>query len=257
MRSAKPKRETTYPKSTCATCEAPLDVRELALYLENPQLHCTRSKAPDHLPLRCLQKDCTLKFADLLALKDHSKISAHASVLCGVPGCATALCTLNVRDHYHTHHKGLEYRCAECNEGYPSQNHLSNHGSTNEHNAFTCEYSGCDAVSRTINDIRRHELKHRKNVPRYPCTRCQRYVNNSFAFGEPPRSMPCLSNTVILILIFVWAVTKEITHLNARTIFDSICEFFTLSKMFPYFPANVGNAERSPSAISPSLRNTC
>jgi hypothetical protein len=178
--STNPKRRTTYLRSTCATCEAPLDVSELVLHIESPQLWCTRSKAPDHLPLYCLHTGCCLKFRDLDTLRQHSELSTHISVQCGIPGCITSLRMSDVTDHYDATHSDLEYHCALCKQGFKSVNDLSSHCARRcarqHYESFACEYPGCDSTAITIWDLRRHELKHRKNVQRYPCPRCPRCV---------------------------------------------------------------------------------
>lgn len=178
-----PKRETTYLRSTCATCEAPLDTSELVLHIESPQLLCTRNKAPDHLPLYCLHTGCGLKFKDLDALREHSELSSHVSVQCGVPGCITSLCMSAVDDHYAAIHQNLRYHCAECNGAETNEGALSGHGSALKHAAFICEYPGCNSTAATSWDIQRHELKHRKDVLGYPCPRCPRYVLTLFIFA--------------------------------------------------------------------------
>jgi hypothetical protein len=221
--STNPKRRTTYLRSTCATCDAPLDTSELVLHLENPQLLCTRSQASDHLPLYCLHTGCGVKFKDLDALRQHSSISGHASVQCGVPGCITSLCTSAVEDHYIVvHSDNILYHCAQCNEGFETAKDLSNHGDGHS-GAFVCEYPGCDSAATTIWDLRRHELKHRKNVQGYPCPRCPRYGLVYLPMGCCPNLPSNATNT--------FPDIRGRIPSNEKTIFNSTCATSTSSQM--------------------------
>ncbi|PQE32935.1 amp-binding enzyme protein [Rutstroemia sp. NJR-2017a WRK4] len=163
-----------YHETTCATCAAPLDLSEEDIYIKDPYIFCTRSKAANHLPFQCLP-GCGLKFKTLKELRLHSAESGHNVFRCPFSNCASTFSGLafnQVQDHVKTSHGDAEYMCAECGDECGSRPRLNTHGECKMHSAYTCRYPDCDSTAAQFGDLLRHQACHKEDVPRYPCPRC-------------------------------------------------------------------------------------
>ncbi|PQE04910.1 AMP-binding enzyme protein [Rutstroemia sp. NJR-2017a BBW] len=169
-----------YPETTCATCASPLDLSESTLYIEGPDIFCTRSRASGHLPLQCLP-DCGLKFSTLKDLHQHSSESRHDVFRCPFPNCASRFngdALAEIQAHVEAYHGNDRYMCAECGIEYVNRIHLDNHGYCG-HPAYACQYPNCDSTAAQFADLVRHQARHKRDIPRYPCPHCRSYRGNN------------------------------------------------------------------------------
>lgn len=172
--------------TTCASCNAPLDLSEQLSNIENANLYCTRSKSPDHLPIAC--QHCGEKFPHLNALKNHiekliftpaTKNQAaswgyHASFRCAIEECPVPVVRDNAHKHFKDFHR-VQYPCAECGALFRSLNRLDRHGDETCHAAYVCRYPECGAECTRVAELNRHQLTHKTiNVARYPCPHCRK-----------------------------------------------------------------------------------
>lgn len=163
-----------YHETTCATCTAPLDLSEADLYIKDPHIFCTRSRAPNHPPFQCLS-DCGLRFNTLKDLDLHSAESGHDVFRCPFPNCVSRFSgdmLAVIRYHLKISHGDAKYMCAECGVGHEKRTLLDAHGLREGHSAYACQHSGCNSTAAQFADLVRHQACHKKDVPRYPCPRC-------------------------------------------------------------------------------------
>lgn len=164
-----------YINTTCASCNAPLDNSEQMLNIEDANLYCSRNRNANHLALSCGK--CDQRFPDLRQLKFHVSVwhyYVYPTFRCAVPGCTGSFAISRVGDHFREDHPTIKYRCAQCNSAFDSQNDLDYHGDRAMHAAYKCRYPGCASESARIGDLHRHQLKHKKIVPRHPCPHCRK-----------------------------------------------------------------------------------
>jgi general transcription factor IIIA len=175
MWSSTNSRKTAYLKTTCASCDAPLNNLEQVLNIKHPRIFCTRNQAADHLPLICDHPGCGLKFRDLEGLESHNyEFPSHLPLFCAIKGCGMRLQASWTFEHRREFHEGIQFRCAQCGLGFDDQESLDTHGSDAMHAAYVCEYPDCGSESIRIGDLNRHQLAHRNNVRRHPCPHCRR-----------------------------------------------------------------------------------
>jgi len=172
-----------YTKTTCASCDAPLDNSEQLLNIEDANLYCSRNSSTNHLPVSC--GECNKKFPSLRELKTHLSESpcsyeAKQPFRCAVQGCTTTkIYVPNIINHFKWHHPEVKYSCAQCGSGFYSQKNLDQHGEATMHAAYKCRYPECASESTRIGDLHRHQLKHKRIVPRHPCPHCRKYRGNN------------------------------------------------------------------------------
>ncbi|KAF4611365.1 hypothetical protein G7Y89_g15648 [Cudoniella acicularis] len=159
-----------YLRTTCATCDAPLTSEN-----SDSDLFCSRSKARDHLPLICEEWFCGFKFRSLTELIHHSRVTNCKSLYCAVPTCHEPLNSSDILHHFRNNHAEIRYSCAECQENFEDQQQLEIHTSSTMHAAYVCQFPDCGSESTRYSDLLRHQLTHKTNVPRYPCTHCRKY----------------------------------------------------------------------------------
>jgi general transcription factor IIIA len=157
-----------YPDTTCATCQVPLDTSERLLNIVHPDLLCTRDKS--HLSTVCHW--CGKRFIGLKKLKQHS--TWHPILQCIVPGCEERLSPWEVAYHFQLLHPEIKWRCSQCGLQADSQSQLDEHGERTMHGAYVCQYPDCGSESSRMGDLNRHQLTHKKDVPRYRCHHCRK-----------------------------------------------------------------------------------
>jgi len=164
---------TIYKETKCATCEAPLDDLEELLNFQSPELYCTRVRAADHPAVAC---SCGEKFQGLKELRSHSLRKFHRPMVCAVPLCGRSPFTGNEVWHFRQHHSDIKCQCNQCGVRFTSKNGLDWHGTHSMHAAYSCNYPSCGSEFSRVDDLVRHELRHKKNAPRHPCPHCRRQV---------------------------------------------------------------------------------
>jgi len=169
-----------YSKTTCASSDAPLDNSEQLLNIENPNVYCTRNGSASHLPISC--ETCGETFPGLEELKTHANklyfdgigSLSHYPFHCAIEGCTSKAAPKQINAHFNVNHPYIKYRCAECSIGCNSLYELDRHGEEMMHAAYLCRYPECGSESTRSGDLRRHQLIHKENVPRFPCPHCRK-----------------------------------------------------------------------------------
>ena len=166
----------SYLRKTCATCHAPLDLSQQHANFENPSLFCTKIVASDHPSLACDHEGCDGVFTSIEDLKSHSARSSHKSFWCTVNGCEARLFSMStsVNSHYIRYHPVELLTCAECNAQFETRTRLDTHGAREGHEAYICQFSGCDSKAAQMGDLIRHQLSHQKIVKRHACKFCRK-----------------------------------------------------------------------------------
>jgi general transcription factor IIIA len=164
-----------YHETACATCASPLDLSEVDLYIKNPNIFCTRSRASGHLPLQCLS-GCGLKFSTLKDLRQHSSENGHDVLHCPFPNCESRFsgyASTDLKDHVKIFHGDEKRMCMECGYEHTERTMIDWHGVHRGHSAYVCRYPDCDSTAAQFADLVRHQACHKKDVPRYPCPHCR------------------------------------------------------------------------------------
>ncbi|KAH7336261.1 hypothetical protein BKA65DRAFT_506006 [Rhexocercosporidium sp. MPI-PUGE-AT-0058] len=177
---SRPTQRLVYPKTTCATCEAPLDVTEQSLNIELPNLYCSQTRSTDHLPLLCQGPRCGEKFATLQDLKIHfhtyhPNTQYHTSFNCSFPECGQPLRMWQVQYHFQTFHADARIYCSQCGIAFVSAAQLDTHASEAHHAAYVCRFSDCDSEFTRVGELNRHQLVHQSSAPRHSCPHCRKY----------------------------------------------------------------------------------
>jgi len=131
-------------------------------------LRCTRDRS--HICVGCAE--CKKYFVGSKQLKQHS--TSHLMLQCAVPGCVTRLSLLEITPHFQSCHSEIKTRCAQCGLQFSGHFQLDQHGEQTMHAAYVCHYPDCGSESSRIGDLHRHQLAHKKDVPRYPCLHCRK-----------------------------------------------------------------------------------
>lgn len=158
-----------YPRNTCTTCAAPLDLSQQDLGIIEPEIYCTRSTAAGHRPLMCIDS-CGLKFHSTDELKKHSGGCRHDAYQCAVPTCQKAVRYKTMFSHLRKDHPDLKWNCAQCGNQLWD---LESHAYRENHSSYKCHYPECGSMASGIGELRRHQLIHQKKAPRYPCPHCR------------------------------------------------------------------------------------
>jgi general transcription factor IIIA len=164
-----------YINTTCASCNAPLDNSEQLLNIEDANLYCSRNSSANHLSVSC--EKCNKKYPSLRELKLHTTESHYlvkGTFRCAVQGCAKFFFYNTVNDHFQRYHPNIKYYCAQCGTGFDTEADLDRHGEGTMHAPYKCRYPGCASEPTRIGDLHRHQLKHKKIVPRHPCPHCRK-----------------------------------------------------------------------------------
>jgi len=165
-----------YSRTTCASCNAPLDTSEQLFNIENTDVYCTQNRDVHHLPVSCGK--CNRKFPNLKELRAHANQCQdddyHYPFSCAVPGCTLDVKPYLINSHFLEHHPHIEFICVQCNVGFADQEALDRHGKEKMHAAYKCRYPECGSDATRMADLYRHQLKHKKVVRRYPCPHCRK-----------------------------------------------------------------------------------
>ncbi|ESZ92402.1 hypothetical protein SBOR_7210 [Sclerotinia borealis F-4128] len=171
-----------YPITTCATCSSPLDVSELSLYIQDPNVFCSGSKAPNHLPLSCIL-ECGLRFKTIKNLKEHCIATGHEAFQYSDPDCLGGRhCAYHTRRFHPGNYSGYSdkiFACHQCGDGFMNTGQLDQHGRNSGHSAYLCHYPDCVTTTGRIDDLIRHQSCHKSKVPRHPCLHCRTYRGNN------------------------------------------------------------------------------
>lgn len=171
----RPTQRLAYLKTTCATCEAPLDITEQSLNIERPNLYCSQTRSADHPPLICQEPGCGKKFVTLQDLRNHfTDWGFHNCLNCNIPGCGELLHRWDVNYHYQKVHADAKIYCAQCGTGFSFAAQLDSHAGEANHLAYTCRVPDCNSEFTRIGELNRHQLVHQPDVPRHPCPHCRK-----------------------------------------------------------------------------------
>lgn len=166
-----------YLRTTCASCDGPLDRSELDLNIEAPTLRCAQHESANHPPFSCDVPGCGLRFAGLNSLKEHSQDTRHKSFHCAIPTCHIPLANSysSSLEHFRLSHPDIGYQCAKCSEMFETHEELNRHCQSSQHAGYVCRFDFCGAEAMRLADLNRHQLIHRTSIPRHPCPHCREY----------------------------------------------------------------------------------
>ncbi|RAL65918.1 hypothetical protein DID88_005580 [Monilinia fructigena] len=168
-----------YSKTVCATCSSPLDTSELLLYIKDPEIFCSKSKGPSHLPLSCVP-NCGLKYRNIKDLRRHCTATDHKALHCPVPDCIVSYnYPVDSKTHVRYAHHNEKFACHQCGDLFENMTQLDSHGTLEGHFAYLCLYPDCGSMAGRIGDLIRHQACHKSNVARHPCPHCRTYRGNN------------------------------------------------------------------------------